>query len=366
MAKKGEMKERLVANPPFRTLSVLRRRILLIAIGLSLMAAEGYESDAAQEVRITIGQKVINPRIGKYIFGINPFLYNKALEQDAVFDKLKEAGVTVFAVPGGNPRGFYLWYVNTLRNGQLSEERSTPYLVQQARRIGAEPIIGVNDRLGMLYDKSHFFEEWEKFFPAGPYKNVPDGVTFTADLLRYLNNDGFEAFNQYNPKHEDSYNVKWFELGSETFYWLRSVEELDWTREQFLDAYCKWFRECATALKRIDPAVKIMGPGGVASSYFSKKISRKAHVIDDYYPIILERCGDLIDVVTVHRYPGVFKTMQGKPMSYTAVWDDIAPALQEWIDEKCIKKWNREPGDVKIAVSEWSFANYNRTKANPN
>ena len=35
------------------------------------------------------------------------------------------------------------------------------------------------------------------------------------------------------------------------------------------------------------------------------------------------------------------------------------------IDEKCVKKWKRDPGEVKIAVSEWSFANYSETKANP-
>jgi len=210
-------------NPPSRILPLRRRLIALTATGLFLMSAVdsavGYENSGTQTVHVTIDGEVINPRISKYLFGINPFLYNTALERDDVFDRLKEAGVTVFAIPGGNPRGFYLWYVNSLRSGQLSEKRSTPHLVEQARRIGAEPIIGLNDRLGLLYDKSRHFKEWEAFFPAGPYKKVPDGVTSACDLLRYLNNRGFEDFNPYNPKHDDPCNVKWFELGSETFYW---------------------------------------------------------------------------------------------------------------------------------------------------
>ena len=35
------------------------------------------------------------------------------------------------------------------------------------------------------------------------------------------------------------------------------------------------------------------------------------------------------------------------------------------IDEKCVKNGKRDSGEVKIAVSEWSFANYSETKANP-
>jgi hypothetical protein len=141
------------------------------------------------------------------------------------------------------------------------------------------------------------------------------------------------------------------------------------SQEEMFDLYIQWFRKTATALKKTDPHVKILAHGLTAGFYYTKwsmknkRARARAKPVDQYIPKFLNECGDLLDMLTVHRYPGIFQDFDDQSMAYTTAWDSIVPQCKAWIMKYCEGKWGREPGEVKFGVSEWSFANHDQQKS---
>lgn len=107
-----------------------------------------------------------------------------------------------------------------------------------------------------------------------------------ADLVRYTN-------------IEKKYGVTYWSIGNEpTIYTMQKQADYDYTTENLN----KDWRPIAEAMKAVDPTIKLMGPEVSQwndSYYNTQKDSAGRHWMIEF----LKANGDLVDVVTVHRYP---------------------------------------------------------------
>lgn len=154
-----------------------------------------------------------------------------------------------------------------LRAGGANNDRQepTPFTLSEAddfvafaRAVGAEPLMQV---------------------PL--IKNV-DGVAATAEdaanLVTYLN-------------VTKTYGVKYFAIGNEPDLY---VEQGLMPAGYDASAFCATFKEFAQAMRAVDDSIKIVGPD------LSWRYTTGAN---DWLTPFLEGCGDVTDIVAVHRYP---------------------------------------------------------------
>jgi len=110
--------------------------------------------------------------------------------------------------------------------------------------------------------------------------------TIAADLVRYTN-------------IEKKYGVTYWSIGNEpNIYTLLKQADYDYT-VQHLN---KDWRAIALAMKAVDPNIKLMGPE-LSQWNSSYETTPKDSAKHDWMTEFLKANGDLLDVVTVHRYP---------------------------------------------------------------
>ena len=149
--------------------------------------------------------------------------------------------------------------------------------------------------------------------------NLRDGTIEEAlELLRYAN-------------IEKGYDIKYWSIGNEpTLY----EAELDETYDT--EIHNREWREYAEAMKAVDPDILLMGPElhqwGTSFETTLKDPSGR-----DWMTEFLKANGDLVDIVTVHRYP--FYPGSGEKTSIadlrenTHEWSEMATYLNSLIQE---------------------------------
>lgn len=154
-----------------------------------------------------------------------------------------------------------------LRAGGANNDRQDPArftneevdgFVDFARRVGAEPLLQVPLLRNL----------------AGEPATAQDA----ADLVTYVN-------------VTRSHGVKYFSIGNEPDLY---EEQNDKPAGYTASAYCTTFREFATAMRAVDATIKILGPE-LSWKYQSGS--------NDWLTPFLEECGDVTDVIAIHRYP---------------------------------------------------------------
>jgi len=133
---------------------------------------------------------------------------------------------------------------------------------------------------------------------------TPDAA---VEMVKYVNS-------------EKGYNVRYWSIGNEpTLYEGRPNVEYDTVR------FNQEWREIAEAMKAADPDVLLLGPE--LHGTFTSNISSNPKDVNglDWMTEFLEANGDLVDIVTYHRYPFP-KTMH----SPNATVDDLRQDLPEW------------------------------------
>ncbi len=162
-----------------------------------------------------------------------------------------------------------------------------------------------------------------------------------AELVRYCN-------------LEKGYAVKYWSIGNEpTLYEGRSgVDSYDTER------FNKEWRAIAEAMKAVDPNILLMGPelhGTYTSNYATNP---KDSAGRDWMEEFLTANGDLVDIVTYHRYPFPATRTSGN-----ASIEDLRQDLPEWtrtiryLKELIQEKTGREiPVGVTEANSHWTHA----------
>ncbi len=185
--------------------------------------------------------------ISPYLYGTNygP-MHAVALE---VMPLVESGGFTTFRFPGG------AW---------TDEVDMKPFQIDQlmdfAEQAGAMPTISVR---------------------------LLDGLPETAaDLVRYTN-------------LEKKYGVEYWSIGNEpSIYTQLGYATYDYTTENLN----RDWRAIAEAMKAADPTIKLMGPE-IHQWNDSLETTPKDSAGRDYMIEFLKANGDLLDVVTVHRYP---------------------------------------------------------------
>jgi hypothetical protein len=192
-----------------------------------------------------------------------------------------EAGFTVFRFPGG------AW----TDRGNLSPLQIDQF-IEFCRQFNAMPTISVALKNG--------------------------SPEMAAQLVRYAN-------------LEQRYHIEYWSIGNEpTLYERDTGEPYDTVR------FNQEWRAIALAMKAVDPTIKLMGPelhqwGTSAESTLRDSSGR------DWMVEFLKENGDLVDVITVHRYP-LWKPYAGavSPSDLrenTKEWEDLVIYLRQLIHE---------------------------------
>jgi hypothetical protein len=152
-----------------------------------------------------------------------------------------------------------------------------------------------------------------------------------ADLVKYVN-------------VTKGYNVKYWGIGNEA-----DLYSLDGLPDYTVAQYNREWREWAQAMRAVDPKIVLVGPDvsqfvadADGSSYLQARI--------DWLTSFLHSNGDMVDIVSIHRYPFPIDTTGTLPtkdqlQQNSQEWDEIIPALRKIIREQT----NR---DLPVAVTE--------------
>jgi len=86
------------------------------------------------------------------------------------------------------------------------------------------------------------------------------------------------------------FGIKYWSIGNEPdLYTMQGLQGASYSAAD----YCATFRSYVTAMKAVDPSIKILGP----------ELSWKYVSGNDWLTPFLDGCKDVVDIVSVHRYP---------------------------------------------------------------
>jgi len=230
-------------------------------------------------------------KVSRLVYGTNHGPW--AFVSPDVYPQFKESGLTLIRFPGGN------W-------GDENDLDTFPIdqFMTLARMIYAEPLFSV------------------RLLGGTPEKAVA--------LLQYTIQQG--------------YNVRYWSIGNEPSLYAPKHPEWD-------TAYynAEW-RKFAQAMKAVDPKIMLVGPD---TNQFTGEpsVDPKDKVGRDWLREFLKANGDLVDVVSVHRYP--FPVRMGERPTRDELfadapcWDTLVANLRQIVREEIGK-------DKPIAVTEWN------------
>ena len=226
----------------------MKHRIIIALLTLALLSACG-PVPAPTPIPDTL---FVDPRtdlgpISPYLYGTNygP-MHAVALD---VLPLVEDAGFTVLRFPGG------AWTdTQDMKSFQIDQ------LMLFAKQVGAMPTVSVR---------------------------LLDGTPETAaELVRYAN-------------IKKQYGITYWSIGNEpNIYTQLGQASYDYN----LDNLNKDWRPIALAMKEADPTIKLMGPE-LSQWNDSYESTPKDSAGRDWMTEFLKANGDLLDVVTVHRYP---------------------------------------------------------------
>lgn len=152
-----------------------------------------------------------------------------------------------------------------------------------------------------------------------------------ADLVRYTN-------------LEKDYGVTYWSIGNEPSYFTAGgYADYDYTTENLN----KDWRAIALAMKAVDPTIKLMGPE-IHQWNDSYETTLKDSAGRDWITEFLKANGDLLDVVTVHRYP---MHSPSNPVDIDALRNNT----REWVGEvEYLRSLTKEilGHELPIAITE--------------
>jgi len=162
-----------------------------------------------------------------------------------------------------------------------------------------------------------------------------------AEMVRYTN-------------IEKKYNVKYWNIGNEPTLYNGELKNRGETYD--VNRFNREWRTIAKAMKKVDPTIKLVGP---EINQFSHDITPGATTNfgawDENWLIeFLKANGDLVDIVSFHRYPYPSSSRSGAP-SFDELrlnaqeWDAIIIHARELIHEHTGR-------DLPIAVTEFNSA----------
>ena len=246
--------------------------------------------------RITIYPEHVKNRISPFLLGHfaeqfrgnipggiympeNPLSDTDRMRTD-VIEKMKEAGVTQIRW-AGTFSSHYHWMdavgdkllrpakINFAWGGIEDNAHGTAEFIKLCRKVGAEPVIGVNMGSGTPEEAMNWVE----------YCNG-SGCTYYADLRK-------------SHGYEEPFHVKYWCLGNEMYaqWQFGALNADDYAKEAVHFAY---------AMKRVDPSIKLTAVGLETDPVWNYKTVEKLNVRQAPYA---PEAGEYIDYISAHYYP---------------------------------------------------------------
>jgi alpha-N-arabinofuranosidase len=181
----------------------------------------------------------------------------------------------------------------------------TDEFVAMCRKVGAEPLIVVN--IGT--------RQWNGEVEREVF------IREVCDWIEYCNGPADSKWGKVRASngHPRPYNVKYWEIDNET--WQMGAE-----------AYAEAVRTFAPAMRKVDPSIKLAACG---SGGYGRGAS-------DWNGVIVERCADLINFLSIHHYENPDNYAQG-PRSYERFFRRTGSLIGQ----------SKNP-DLRVYVSEWN------------
>lgn len=211
-----------------------------------------------------------------------------------LWEHFKKSGITFIRFPGGN------WG----DENDLNDQHLTTYMML-VRMVNAEPQVSVRLR-----------------------DSTPG---YAVALLKYT--------------QDQKYNIRYWSIGNEpSLYGVRFPE---WTTEKY---NVEW-RKFAQAMKAQDPTIRLIGPD-IHQFTGTPDVDPKDSLGRDWLDEFLKANGDLVDVVSIHRYPFPKERGDAAPSAQDLFasareWDEIIPKLRARIRTATGR-------DLPIAVTEFN------------
>ena len=271
------------------------KRILIIAIVLMvfLSACESGASPTPVPNALFVDPRTDLGPISPYIFGTNygP-MHAVALD---VMPLVEEAGFKALRFPGG------AWTdAQDMKSFQIDQ------LMLFAKQVGAIPTISVR---------------------------LLDGKPETAaELVRYTN-------------IQKKYGVTFWSIGNEPNLFTQLGQA---NYEYTIEMLNEQWRTIALAMKKADPTIKLMGPE-LSQWNDSYETTPKDSSRRDWMTEFLKANGDLVDVVTVHRYP------MHSPSNGPVTVQQLRDNTRKWIAEvEYLRTMTKEitGREIPIAITE--------------
>jgi hypothetical protein len=278
-----------------RIVRLLRLSLLLLVIAVSFGVSNPVGRASAQgdsAVKLTVDPGTSEGEISRYVYGINHGPW--ALVPVDMWQQAQDAGLTYLRFPAGN------W-------GDRND--LTPFHIDMfmkfAELLNAEPAISVRI-----------------------YKGTPEAA---AEIVRYTN-------------IERKYGVRYWSVGNESNLLPEEFDDSP-SLEQLIEDW----RAIAEAMLAVDPTIQFIGPD-VHQYPYAAKAPQYLFDVRDWLVEFLQRNGDLISVVSIHRYP--FPVGQNDPATTieqlkatASQWDWMIPDLRATVREATGR-------DIPVAVTE--------------
>lgn len=186
-------------------------------------------------------------------------------------------------------------------------------------------------------------------FPGGQYgdentirQNDLENLKMFADMIEsevhistnLLNGTPEQAVALLNLSQEVGLDVRYWSIGNEPTLYATMYNAEQWDTAH----YNEQWRIFALALKEANPDILLFGPDVHQFRADSEQNPKDVNGVD-WMEAFLEANGDLVDVVTIHRYP--FPTSMTAPQvtadelyATASEWDETIPMLRSLIQEK--------------------------------
>ncbi len=162
-----------------------------------------------------------------------------------------------------------------------------------------------------------------------------------AEMVRYTN-------------IEKKYNVQYWNIGNEPTLYNSELQNRGETYD--VNRFNKEWRAFAEAMKKVDPTIKLIGPEINQFSYDTTPgVTTNFGEWDETWMVdFLKENGDMVDIVSFHRYP-----FPSSPTSGSPSFDELRLNAQEWDKifvhaRELIHQYTGR--DIPIAVTEFNSA----------
>jgi hypothetical protein len=241
-----------------------RPAVLLVFALAVAWQASAPPASAAADVEVVVNARAGLESVSPMALGVNHAIWDTYLGTPEVADLMKSAGVRAMRYPGGSYSDIYHWRDHTAPGGFVAPNTDFDHFMAGVKRAGAQPIVTANYGTG-----------------------TPEEA---ADWVRSANIDR-------------GYGVKYWEIGNENYG--NGHYGANWEADNHPDkspaAYATLVRDYATAMKAVDPTIKI-GAVLTTPGEWPDGITAEGDA-GTWNQVVLSIAGASIDFAIVHWYP---------------------------------------------------------------